>query len=577
MTDVKKLLKIFDKRTKIKLFVLMAGIVFGAGLEMAALGIISPFIYVLLDSSIIYEDPIIGWMYDFFGFESISPFLALLAFMLAGTYFFRGGFMYVLNRAKFRFMATNQARLSKKLLNEILGFSYLYHTKYNLAQLQRKINGDVQQLMLVVVSCLRFATDFFAIIGIMTLLIISSPVITFFVMGLAVLCMLVYLVLFRKRVKTAGRRSRDSSIEMEKTIIQALGGVKEVKLLQREQFFVDAFQKSSDRFIWAHMIFKSLEVMPKLVVETICFGGAFLIMGLFILGGMDMSAIVPQLSLFVIAAFRLLPAVSRLATYTNTLLFNRPSINSVYKSMFENADVVTTGPEVFIKDADTRGIVVEDLSFKYPEGSDFIFRNVSFKIPEKKSIAFVGASGAGKSTITDLILGILAPTGGGVFFNGKSIHHHFDAWCKNVGYIPQQIYLLDETIKENIAFGMDKKDIDDDKVYKALEKAQLLEFVNTLPEGIDTIVGDRGIRLSGGQRQRIGIARALYEDPPILVLDEATSSLDTETEAAIMETVIGFKGSKTLIIVAHRLSTIEHSDIVYNVSKSGIMAKRGLT
>lgn len=575
MTTLKKVLKIFNKRTKTTLVILLGAIIFGALLEMAALALVSPFIYVLLDSSALYENSIIGWVFHALGFTSTSAFLALLAFLLASMYFLRGSYMYVLNRQKYHFLAQNQANMSKKLLDKTLSFSYTYHTKYNLAELQRGISGDVEQMILVVSAFLRFATDFFTIVAISIFLLISSPIMTFFVIGLAGICLILYLRIFRKKVRVAGTRSRKSHIEMEKSILQALGGIKEVKMAQREAYFSNAFKVSSDDFVEANTLYKSLDIVPKLVIETICFGGAFIIIGLFILAGADMSDLVPQLSLFVFAAFRLLPAVSRLATYVNIILFNKPSIDAVYTSLFENDHYSQEVEEpILTKGKCEKGLVVDRLTFKYPEGTDYLFNNVSFEIPEKKSIAFVGTSGAGKSTLIDLILGVLSPIEGGVFFNGKSIHHHFSQWSGQVGYIPQQIYLLDESIRNNIAFGIDEKDIEDDKIWRALESSQLKSFVESLPKGLDTVIGDRGIRISGGQRQRIGIARALYEDPPILVLDEATSSLDHETERAVMEAVVAFKGSKTMLIVAHRLSTIDHCDLVYRVGHNNVVIEK---
>jgi len=244
--------------------------------------------------------------------------------------------------------------------------------------------------------------------------------------------------------------------------------------------------------------------------------------------------------------------------------------------LFEEKDIAAEiSPQADTEMTDSReNILISNLSFKYPRSVDAVLEDVSFSIPENNSIAFVGPTGAGKTTLADLILGVLTPDKGGVYFEGQSIHLHFKEWSKKVGYIPQHIYLLDESILENVAFGMDLKDVDEDKVWRALEQAQIKEFVESLPKGLRTVIGDRGVRLSGGQRQRVGIARAMYEDPPILVLDEATSSLDDETERAVMDAVMGFHGNKTIIIIAHRLSTIEHCDIVYRVEDKSVTRER---
>jgi len=245
------------------------------------------------------------------------------------------------------------------------------------------------------------------------------------------------------------------------------------------------------------------------------------------------------------------------------------------KSLAVQADVTNLDSVLKMKQEvnavfDVVDIIVNNVSFCYPNTSLPVLSDISLIVPHNKSVAFIGPSGVGKTTLADIILGILSPKAGGVYYAGKSIHHSFKEWSQKVGYIPQQIYLLDESIIKNVAFGINSDDIDIMQVWHALEQAQLSEFVRSLPEGLETVVGDRGIRLSGGQRQRIGIARSLYNNPSILVLDEATSSLDTETEKAVMEAIEKFQGEKTLIIIAHRLSTIENCDIIYRIENGAI-------
>ena len=286
-----------------------------------------------------------------------------------------------------------------------------------------------------------------------------------------------------------------------------------------------------------------------------------------------MGSIVPQLSLFVLAAFRLLPAVARFTGYVNQIIYFKPSIDAVYVSLFEENEnpAEAAGGVASRKSPD---IVVEGLFFKYPEAQAHVIENVSLSIPHKKSVAFIGPTGAGKTTLADIILGVYAPQSGYVFHNGKSIHHDPGEWTNLVGYVPQQIYMLDESIRENVSFGVPKDEVDEVRVWGAIEKARLKDFVESLPDKLDTIIGDRGVRLSGGQRQRIGIARALYNNPEILVLDEATSSLDDETEKAVMEAIETFRGEKTMIIIAHRLSTIEHCDVVYKVENKKVVKEK---
>jgi ABC-type multidrug transport system fused ATPase/permease subunit len=343
--------------------------------------------------------------------------------------------------------------------------------------------------------------------------------------------------------------------------------------MQREAFFHKAFKTNSDSFVKESTHYSILNEMPRMAIEMVVFGGAFAMVGVLLLGGADLTAMAAQLSMFAFAAFQLLPAVVRQVTYANTIIVNRPSIDAVYKSLFEETDIEASKHTITETiTTNSEDVVVQGLSFQYPGTAEPVLIDAALTIPKNKSVAFIGSSGAGKTTLADLILGVLTPDAGGVYYMGKSIHANFNEWSKQIGYIPQQIYLLDESILANVAFGIDAEEIDEAKVWRALEQAQLADFVRTLPEGINTIVGDRGVRLSGGQRQRVGIARALYEDPAVLVLDEATSSLDNETEKAVMDAVRGLQGEKTMIIVAHRLSTIEHCDIVYKVENKTVRA-----
>ena len=569
-----KLRCVFDRDTKIKLIILLFAIIIGALLETLALSLISPFISVLLDETMIETNRYIRFAYELLGFSSTSAFLALLTFMLAGLYIFRGAYLYTVSKIQYRVIARRQANLSSRLLRKILDYPYLYHSRKNLAELQRIIVSDVEHMFALITNVMLMLTDLFMTVFIVIFLVIVSPIMTLCVCAMAVLCVWLYLKVYRRQVRTAGERARDAQIGMNKAVNQALGGIKEVKVLRREEHFHRAFESCSDDLVKNLTQYRSLDAVPRLGIESVCFGGAFIIIGALIVGGADIAGLVPQLSVFVLAAFRLLPAVSRQVNMVNAVLYYRSSVDAVYKSLFEeeddSADDETPPPSMELPE-NVSDIIVSNVTFQYPNAPAYVLKDASLTIPDKKSVAFIGSSGAGKTTLADLILGVLTPQTGGVYFEGKSIHHSFDEWSRRVGYIPQQIYLLDESILENVAFGIDLENIDTAQVWHAIEQAQLADFVRSLPEGLETVVGDRGIRLSGGQRQRIGIARALYNNPAILVLDEATSSLDTETEKAVMEAIEKFQGDKTMIIIAHRLSTIENCDIIFKIENGTVV------
>jgi len=575
MSTIKKLRHIFDRATKVRLLVLMVAIIAAGLLDMLALGLIAPIVTLVLDPGSLYESGVIYDVFNFLGFDSSRLFLAFLAFLLVGVYIFRGGYLLIFNRIKFRFVARRQALMSERLLSKMLGFSYLYHTHKNVAEMNRIISGDVAQLFAMATNLLQMMTDLFRAFFIIVFLLVVSPMMTLMLITLALVCVFIYFMAFRRQIARSGERVRTASIGMSKAIFQAFGGIKEVKVMRREAYFHKVFKFSSDNAVKENTAYQVLNEMPKMAIEMVVYCGAFAMVGIFLLRGADLTIIAPQLSMFVLAAFQLLPAVIRQVNYVNIVIHYRPSVDAIYKSLYEEDDIcVAVSQQTEPISTFEQGIEVRGLCFQYPNTSAPVLVDASCVVPHNKSVAFIGPSGAGKTTLADLILGVLSPDSGGVYYLGKSIHVNFDEWSKQIGYIPQQIYLLDESITANVAFGIPLEDIDEEKVWRALEQAQLADFVRTLPDGLNTIVGDRGVRLSGGQRQRVGIARALYEDPAVLVLDEATSSLDNETEKAVMDAVRGLQGEKTMIIVAHRLSTIEHCDIVYKVENGKVTKSR---
>ena len=314
---------------------------------------------------------------------------------------------------------------------------------------------------------------------------------------------------------------------------------------------------------------------PKFVIETVCIGAILFVLVVKIYMGEDLSTMIPQLAAFALAAFKLLPSVSKINNFANLIIFLKPSVDLIYRDIKDTEDMrnyelsdAASGDEY--KSEDVKSISIENVSYRYPHTERDVLHNVSFTVPLGYAVGMIGPSGSGKSTMADVILGILTPSEGRVMYGSMNVHAHPIKWSKKLAYIPQSIYLADETIRNNIAFGINDEEINEEKVWTALKEAQLKEFVESLPEGLDTMVGERGVRLSGGQRQRIGIARALYDDPEILVLDEATSALDSETEAAVMEAIDSLMGRKTLIIIAHRLSTIRNCQLCYKVEDGSI-------
>jgi len=408
------------------------------------------------------------------------------------------------------------------------------------------------------------------------LLIITDPMTTFLVIGILGVAILIYWRISKKLQFRYGMEAREAGKELNKWFLQSFGGIKEIKVMNREKFFLDNYDVAFKMSIVANQKHNIINVMPKPVMETILICSILFTMCLRILQGTDIAAFVATLSVFALAAMRLLPSFNRITEYMSIIMFNKSGVDNVFKDLkeIENLEKKSSIQKRDIEKLSLRDkISVENLMFAYPNTEKMIFENASLQIYKNESIAFVGSSGAGKTTLADIIIGVLEPIQGVVSVDGIDVFTHLDAWHKTIGYIPQMIYLMDDTIRANVGFGLSADKIDDGKVWKALERAELADFVRSLDEGIYTQVGDRGVRLSGGQRQRIGIARALYEEPDVLILDEATSALDTETEAAVMESIENLKGQTTLIIIAHRLSTIQNCDKVYEIENGKVILK----
>jgi ABC-type multidrug transport system fused ATPase/permease subunit len=580
---ISKIRKIFNRRAKVIFGVLTLLIIFGATLETVALAIISPFISIMMEPSIVETNHILAYVYNLFGFQSPRGFLAMLAVGLAAVYAFRGLYVFWLGKTQYLYLAKRRVELSDKLMRKNLAKPYIYHTGKNVAELQNIIMGDATSFMGLVTSYLALFTDGFMSLFILVYLFYSSWAMTLAVLAMASFCVFIYIKVFRKRIYSLGERNRQKAMRMIKTLQQALGGIKELKVLKREQHFQSEFKVSSDDAAVTSSRLQIINTLPKLMVETVCFSLAFVLVAIYILSGADVQALVPTLSVFVLAAFRLLPAITRLIGCVSSIIQATPSADAIMKSLFDEDEFnfpskPSGGSEMYMgedgKGAQDGDILINHIYFAYPSTGETVLRDVSLIIKKNSATAFVGPSGAGKTTLADIVLGVLIPGSGAVYYGGRPIGFDPDAWGNQIGYIPQNIYLLDESIRENVAFGYRPDEIDDERVWHALEEAQIADFIRGTEHGLDTKVGERGILLSGGQRQRIGIARALYDDPQVLILDEATSALDNDTESAVMDAIMGLHGAKTIIIIAHRLSTIEHCDTVYKVDHGKVTKER---
>lgn len=557
-----------------KLIGLAMLMIVGSILELLAVAVFNPFIEVLMQTSSIEDDSFLKLFFAHIHLNGIEQYLVVLSALIAVIYLVKNIYLSFLQNTILSFSYTTRMNLATRLLTTYMNEPYTFHLSKNIAEMQRCLQSDTSQFMSLINSCLQLTVEMVTCLALAAYLFHTSHSITVVIGVLLLLCIGLFFMISKKVSSRLGRQNERYNAKLFQWINQSLGGIKELKILQREEYFIDSYKTNYKKLIWGARVNELISALPKYIVETVAMVGlVFAIIIKLLFGHGALETFIPQIAVFAVAAFRLLPSVGRVNAYINSIMYNKASLDMIYDDLKE----IDSEP---VQEAEwqgekenwifNKGVIVEHVTYHYPDSDVEVLHDISMEIPKGKTVALIGPSGAGKTTLADIILGLLPPTSGVVRMDRHNIYENLRSWREKLGYIPQTIYLSDDTIRNNIAFGIYQEQIDDNAIWKALEKAQLREFVQGLENGLDTYVGDRGVRLSGGQRQRIGIARALYHDPEILVLDEATSALDSSTEQAVMESIESLQGLKTMIIIAHRLTTIKNADLVYEVSGGNV-------
>ena len=548
--------------------------VIGSVLELLAVAVFNPFIEVLMQTSSIEDDSFLKLFFTHIHLNGIEQYLVVLSALIAVIYLVKNIYLSFLQNVILSFSYTTRMNLATRLLTTYMNEPYTFHLSKNIAEMQRCLQSDTSQFMSLINSCLQLTVEMVTCLALAAYLFHTSHSITVVIGVLLLLCIGLFFMISKKVSSRLGRQNENYNAKLFQWINQSLGGIKELKILQREEYFIDSYKTNYKKLIWGARVNELIAALPKYIVETVAMVGlVFAIIIKLLFGHGALETFIPQIAVFAVAAFRLLPSVGRVNAYINSIMYNKASLDMIYDDLKE----IDSEPVQEIEWQEkkekwifTKGVTVEHVSYHYPDSDVEVLHDISLEIPKGKTVALIGPSGAGKTTLADIILGLLPPVSGVVRMDQHNVYENLRSWREKLGYIPQSIYLSDDTIRNNVAFGIYEAQIDDNAIWKALEKAQLKEFVQGLENGLDTYVGDRGVRLSGGQRQRIGIARALYHDPEILVLDEATSALDSSTEQAVMESIESLQGLKTMIIIAHRLTTIKNADLVYEVSGGNV-------
>lgn len=565
---IHKIWCIFNKSQKRNFITLGFMMVVGSFLELLGVSVIMPLVDVIIDETIIVNDKWYAMAYQFVGAKDSRQFVLYLCFFLLFVYIVKNLYIVYQYSVYYKFAFNNRAKLSVELFNAYIQKDYLFHTQTNTSELRRDIIVDTNAFYQSVLSILQLATETLSIIVLLVYLLIidwTSTICIGLIVGGATA---IFFMLYKKRSVSVGILSRTSNAEADKWLSQGFGAIKDIKVLNKEDMFVKNFRNARQTVSDTDRRTGMLSIIPRPFMEITCVGSLLIVIAIRIILGQELVSFVPILASLVLVAFRMLPSFSKIVGYYNQIMFGKAAVNNISNVILEikvdeskNMEKEYMSPAYF----SNKALIGHNVSFSYLNSPQIVLNNISFTILPNKTYGIVGSSGSGKSTFADLILGLIVPQSGTVNVCDKSIYNNLISWRRNVGYIPQFIYLLDDTIRRNIAFGVPDEEINDEIIWDVLNKAQLDEYVNELKNGLDTFVGERGIMLSGGQRQRIGIARALYTNPNVLVLDEATSALDNDTEEAIVNSIEQLQGSMTLIIIAHRVSTLKNCDYIYRI------------
>lgn len=580
---LKKMNLLLDRRQKRTMIVLIVMMLLGGVLESIGISMLVPIVTVILDPSKIEESSILSALYDGLGMESSAQFAVFLLLAFVVMTVIKNIYLFFQQKFQLKFVYTNQFATSRRMMINFMKRPYEYYLNADTSVIQRNITSDVNNMYGLILSCLQLFSECIVFVCLVVALFLYSD--AMMIMALAVL--MVFLLLVIKKVLKpvmirAGQENQEFYSGLYKWIEQSVMGIKEIKIGCKENYFINEYAKCGAGYVNAVQKYNLFNATPRLLIETVCITG---MVGYFVLTigrGTELTELLPQLTALAAAAMRLLPSVNRINNYQTSISYFEPFFMGVSDNLQEEIHdgKMTYDAEAYRKRQTIEklplkeNIRLEDITYKYPNTEKLIFDHAQMDIPIGSSVGIVGVTGSGKTTIVDVLLGLLRTESGRILADGVDVSGHYKAWLKNIGYIPQTIFMIDDSIRRNVAFGVPEEEIDEKKVWRALEEAALDDFVRSLPEGLETGIGERGIRISGGQRQRISIARALYEDPEVLVLDEATSALDNDTEAAIMDSINRLHGKKTLVIIAHRLQTIEKCDMVYRVVDGKISRER---
>jgi ABC-type multidrug transport system fused ATPase/permease subunit len=567
---IRKAWAVYPKQSKRRVpFVMLLGIL-GTAVEAFGIGLVIPVMTTMSKASPGNSGSVLQPLFNFFGIQSVGTMVGVAVLSIVVAFMVKNAYQLFYSWYLAKFSNFSSQQLSSMLFRSFLRRPYTFHLQRNSSELLNTVQQEVNMTLGIVTSTTGLLKEILLGGSVAVLMFITEPVAAASTLVILIFGTLLYTKVTKPRIAHIGQQRQKIQAPLMRYLLQGFGGVKDIKVLGRAEDFSTQYEAQNLVVQNANLRYRLINQIAPMWTELLAMSGLTVVVWVMVWQGRAPDRIIPLLGLFVIATWRFVPSINNIISLVNSLSYSKPAVESLYNEFeyIKKQNEIVKTQAVF-----TDKIEMSNLTFSYANTLAPSLRDVNIVVRKGETVGFIGPSGAGKSTLVDVILGLLPPSSGELLVDGVNMHEHNIEWQSTIGYVAQAIYLTDDTIRRNVAFGIAENEIDDVALERALKSAQLWEFVQGLPDKTHSIVGERGIRVSGGQRQRIGIARALYHEPQVLVLDEATSSLDIETETEVMSAIRALQGFKTILIVAHRLSTVQHCDRVYKIEDATIVGE----
>lgn len=562
---------ILNSRQKRRLFIMFLAIFFGAVLEMLGVSSVLPFVQALSSPDKVMETTYAQILMQIFLITDEKAVVIALGIVIILAFLFKNIGLAISSYLLVKFKADLVKELRYQMMQCYMNRPYSFFVNSNTGSIIRGVTSDSGSVMSIIDYVFHILTEGLTTLLLGVFVLCADIYMALGVVAIGIVCFGVIVLLLKRKMSRLGLVARAVEGQSFSTLNQIINGIKDIMTRRKQRWFLQKFDDINEKARKASISSQFASLLPERIIETVCICGIIGVVLIRIASGVNNEDFMPVLAVFAVAAFRILPAISRITGHVNLLIFSRPGLEGAYENIKAARDYMESLKTVDISPAETfcegmqfnRSIKIENISWRYQNTNVDVLLNLSMEIYKGEAVGIIGESGAGKSTLSDILLGLYKPQTGTIAVDNISIFDIPEIWSRMMGYVPQSVFLFDDTIRNNVAFG--EKEIDDLAVWEVLEKASLKKVVESLPEGLDTVVGERGIKFSGGQRQRIAIARALYTNPDILILDEATSALDNETESEVIKAIESLQGSITMIIIAHRLTTIRNCDRIFKI------------